>query len=200
MLRLIFIIFIIFFTTSCSKGLLDGNNEKNLKKLDEVYGKCNNPARQMNRIEKNICLDKQRAAGPDGIVGEPLNITELIERFKNGSSSVTYSSTTNVNSNLWSASLLTLEDYSIEISDSTGGFISTDWILNKVAPNQRCKVKINVTSKELLSNGVKVKILCEEKIEDNWYADEKIYTEQEKNITLKILEIANQLKKSEESS
>ena len=86
------------------------------------------------------------------------------------------------------------------ISTIEGGFISTEWITNKDIPDQRCLIKINVTSKELLANGVNVKIICENKSDDNWYQDSLSYIDQEKNLTLKILEIAKQLKILEEQS
>ena len=38
-----------------------------------------------------------------------------------------------------------------------------------------------------------MKLLCEQKELDVWYQDEISYTEEEKNLTLKILDIANEL-------
>lgn len=190
MIRLFIVLLFLVFVQSCSV-LSSGNNQKNLEQLDKVYGKCDNPHRQFSKQERIICRDKQRAAGPDGIVGEPFNLTEAIDKLKNGPQ-VVYSGTA-VNDFLWNASLAVVDAYPLKTVDAQGGFISTDWILRKETPNQRCLVKINVTSRELISNGVNVKIICENLSDNNWYADGMVYTEEEKQLTLKILDAANQL-------
>jgi hypothetical protein len=63
--------------------------------------------------------------------------------------------------------------------------------------NQRCMIKINIKSPELISNAVKTKFLCEILENENWYKDNIEYINEEKNLTLKILEIANQLSKTQ---
>ena len=138
--------------------------------MDKIHGVCNNPYRNYSKQEKKICEDKERAAGPDGEIGDPINITEMIENFRSGGQQTSYQGMT-VNQNLWEASLILLDQYPLDIVDSQGGFISTDWIIKRENPNQRCLIKVNVTSQELLSNGVKVKLLCEQKELDVWYGD-----------------------------
>jgi len=199
MIRSLIVILLIFSLQSCSKGLFDGDVEKNLKAMDKIHGQCNNPYREYSKQEKKICEDKERAAGPDGEIGEPLNITKMIEDFRSGGSQGSYQGMT-VNKDLWGASLILLDQYPLDIVDSQGGFISTGWIIKKEIPNQRCLIKVNVTSQELVSNGVKVKLLCEEKDTDTWYQDGLSYLEEEKNLILKILNIANQLSVTEKLS
>ena len=167
--------------------------------MDKVHGKCNNPYREFNEAQKRICEDKERAAGPDGEIGEPLNITKMIENYRSGGSNTVYQGMS-INENLWEASLILLDQYPLDIVDSQGGFISTNWIVEKGNLNQRCLIKINVTSQELVSNGVNVKLLCEEKEGGTWYQDEISYKNEEKNLTLKILDIANKLSVTEKLS
>lgn len=188
----------IFVMSSCSSGLMNGNVNKNLEELDKTYGKCQNPFRQMTKGQRKICEDKQRAAGPDGEVGDPFSITQMIENYSNGGKTVYASSS--VNDALWNASLILLEPYNIKIADSNGGLISTEWIQEKNQPNKRCSIKINISSKELVSNGVKVKLLCEERDTDEWYSDNITYQSEEKNMTLKILEIAQEINNTEKLS
>ena len=88
----------------------------------------------------------KRAAGPDGENGEPLNITKMIEDFRSGGSKNVYQGMS-INENLWEASLILLDQYPLDIVDSQGGFISTAWIIGKGNLNQRCLIKVNVTSK-----------------------------------------------------
>ncbi len=191
MLKLLSILLALLFTVSCSKGLFNGNIQKNLKETDKIYGKCNNPNRQFTYVEKQICESKERAAGPDGEIGEPFNLSEALTNFKNGNQNMVYGGM-NVNSFLWNASLTVLDQYPIKEVDSEGGFISTDWILKKENPNQRCLVKVNIISTELISTGVKTKIICQNKT-DEWYSSDESFISEENQITLKILEIANKL-------
>ena len=118
---------------------------KNLEATDKIYGRCNNPNRQYTYVEKEICIAKERAAGPDGKVGDPINLTEIIERFNDPSKNVVYAGSS-VNQFLWQGSLSVLEEYSLQTVDSQGGFISTDWILDRSEPNKRCQIKIKIFS------------------------------------------------------
>ena len=176
---------------SCSNT--GGDIEKNLAETDKIYGKCNNPNRQFTYIQKKICEDQERAAGPDGVVGDPINLTEIFSGI-GGNKEIIYAGA-NSNQFLWNGALETLKEYPLMTVDSQGGFISTDWILEEANPDQRCMIKINITSRELISNGVNTKILCQKKETEEWYSNNEIFIEEEKNITLKILEKASQLSK-----
>ena len=176
---------------SCSNT--GGDIEKNLAETDKIYGKCNNPNRQFTYITKKICEDQERAAGPDGVVGDPINLTEIFSGI-GGNKKIIYAGA-NSNQFLWNGALETLKEYPLMTVDSQGGFISTDWILEEANPDQRCMIKINITSRELISNGVNTKILCQKKETEEWYSNNEIFIEEEKNITLKILEKASQLSK-----
>ena len=197
-LKLILFVFISMAFVGCGKGLMNGDIQKNLEKSDKIYGKCNNPNRQFTKIQKKICEDKVRAAGPDGVVGDPINLTEIIKNFNNPNR-VVYSNTA-VNQELWNGSLNVLSSYSLKTVDSQGGFISTDWILKESVPNQRCMIKINITSMELISTGINTNILCETKINNEWFLSEEKFIEEEKQITLKILELAKQISLSQNQS
>ena len=176
---------------SCSSGPLGGDIQKNLEETDKIYGKCNNPNRQFTYIQKKICEDQVRAAGPDGEVGDPIDLTEIFSGF-GGDKKIVYSGTS-ANQFLWNGALETLKEYPLMTVDSQGGFISTEWILEEPNPNQRCLIKVNITSRELLSNGVNTKILCQRKETDEWYPIKELFIEEENNLTLKILEKADQL-------
>ena len=176
---------------SCSSGPLSGDLQKNLAESDKVYGKCNNPNRQFTYVQKKICEDQARAAGPDGVVGDPINLTEVFSGI-GGNGKVVYAGS-NSNQFLWNGALETLKEFPLKTVDSQGGFISTEWIFEEPNPNQRCLIKVNITSKELISNGVNTKIICQRKETNEWYSSNELFIEEEKNLTLKILEKASQL-------
>ena len=192
MFKILIILSSLLFISGCSKGLMDGDLQANLEKSDKIYGRCNNPNRQFTKVERDICIDKERAAGPGGSVSEGINLTKLIEQIKNPTGSVVYSGSS-VNQELWNGSLNILSSYPLKTVDSQGGFISTEWILEESAPGQRCLIKVNINSVELISTGVNTKIVCEKQISGEWYISQQTFAEEEKQLTLKILEIANQL-------
>ena len=192
MLRLLVFIIFTFLFSACSQGLLDGNIEKNLEATDKVYGRCDNPYRQFTEIEREICRGKVMAAGPDGEVGDPISLTDIIDKFNNPEKNVVYAGSS-VNRYLWQGSLLILEEYPLQTVDSQGGLISTDWILNKELPNKRCQIKVNVITQEFISTGVRTKFICQNKDNDQWYQSNDVLIEEEKKITLKILEKALEL-------
>jgi len=199
MLKFIVSLCLAFIVTSCSQGIGGGNIEKNLEATDKIYGRCNNPNRQLTEVEKEICVAKERAAGPDGEIGDPINLTDIIERFNNPDKNIVYAGSM-VNKFLWQGSLSVLEQYPLQTVDSQGGFISTEWILDKNQTNKRCQIKVSITSQEFISTGAKTKIICQQKDGDQWYLDNLALIEEEKNITLKILEKALELSNVEKVS
>ena len=199
MLKLLVSLVITLTIISCGQGLKQGNIEKNLEATDKIYGRCNNPNRQFTEVEKEICIAKVRAAGPDGKVGDPINLTDIVERFNNPKKNVVYAGSS-TNQFLWNGSLSVLEAYPLKTVDSQGGFIASDWILDKNEPNKRCQIKVNITSQDLISTGVKTKIICQEQDNNQWYPSEELLIEQEKKITLKILEKAQKLSDIEDLS
>ena len=194
MLKSLISLVLVLFVTSCSQGIMGGNIEKNLEATDKIYGRCDNPYRSMTNVEKEICRGKVAAAGPDGKIDDPISLNDIFDRFNNPNKNIVYGGLS-VNQYLWQGSLSVLENYPLQTVDSQGGFISTDWIINKDEPNRRCQIKINVISQDLISTGVKTKLLCQENDNDQWYPDGTLLVEEEKKITLTILEKAQELSK-----
>ena len=173
---------------ACNSGQ---SYQANLERLDKIYGKCDNPYRTYREVEYKICKDQEKAAGPDGEIGEPLDINELISGFGKKSENIVVSADTN--NFLWDASLKVLDGYSLKMIDFDGGFIETNWIMKEENINQRCLIKVHITSRELISNGVSNKIICETKKNDEWLSSKQEFLDAEKNLTLKILSTARDL-------
>ena len=192
MLKSLISLVLVLFVTSCSQGIMGGNLEKNLEATDKIYGRCDNPYRSMTNVEKEICRGKVAAAGPDGKIDDPISLNDIFDRFNNPNKNIVYGGLS-VNQYLWQGSLSVLENYPLQTVDSQGGFISTDWIISKDDPSRRCQIKINVISQDFISTGVKTKLICQEKDNDQWFPDGTLLTEEEKKITLKILEKAQEL-------
>ena len=181
MLKIFAFLFISIFLFSCGGG---NNYQKNLKELDEVYGMCENPLRPLSTRKYKECIAAERANNEsffdlNGDLGDLLN--------RGGENYIVQYT---VNPNLWQAALNVTESYPLKIADNQGGYIETDWINQKETPDNRCLIKVRITSQELVSNGVASKFICEEKIDNQWVAIDDSYLDEEKRLNLKILSTA----------
>ena len=167
-------------------------HQENVAKLDEVHGVCDNPARILTKRQYEICKMKQR-----GSVGGELDIDDLSTSLGDlvsdqlGLGTTIVGGSSFANRYLWQASLDVLSPFPIKIADNGGGYIETDWIIDyNQSSDKRCQIKVMVRSSELVSNGLKSTLNCQNFNGENWNADKKEYPNEEKNITLKILEVA----------
>ena len=176
----------LIFLYSCT-----GTYDANQKKLKELYGECDNPVDKlkMNKQKYQRCKAKERAGG-ESLFGLEGDFGDIL----GGKDKVVYQYS--VNPFLWNASLEVTKSYPLKIADNQGGFIETDWITEPTQASQRCLIKIRVLSKELTTTGVDTNFLCENKINESWISDNVEYLEEEKQITLKILELAGNLANS----
>ena len=81
-----------------------------------------------------------------------LNLTELFLEKDNSSGII------NVNAFLWRASLNILSIAPLISTDALGGTIISDWYINKNVKNQRLKITAFILTRELRSDGIKVKV------------------------------------------
>ena len=81
-----------------------------------------------------------------------LNISELLLEKDNSGGII------NVNAFLWRASLNILSIAPLISTDALGGTIISDWYINKNIKNQRLKITAFILTRELRSDGIKVKV------------------------------------------
>lgn len=167
-------------------------SEENLKKLDKIYGYCDNPHRNIPPKQYETCIAKQDAAGPDGEIGESVNISEIFDKFNNRSNNDQVTYIRSVNTELWRGAMDVLSPYSLKLIDSEVGYVETDWIYEKNLPTKRCLIKVQITSVEIISTGVSTKLTCQTKEDESWYNDQINYFDQEKKLTLTILSKAKE--------
>jgi hypothetical protein len=167
-------------------------HQDNVARLDEVHGVCDNPTRILTKRQYEICKMKQRgsAGGELDIDNLSTSLGDLVsDQLGLGTTIVGGSSF--ANRYLWQASLDVLSPFPIKIADNGGGYIETDWIIDyNQSSDKRCQIKVMVRSSELVSNGLKSTLNCQNFNGENWNADKKEYPNEEKNIALKILEVA----------
>ena len=95
------------------------------------------------------------------------------------------SNSINVNGYLWRASLDVLSIAPLISTDALGGTIITDWYVNKKIKNKRIKISAFISTSELRSDGVEVKVHVQKLINNVWsetYIDNELATKIENNI------------------
>ena len=191
--------FYLFILTSLFSVLIlscQGTREQELKKLDKLWGYCDNPHREFSELEYNTCKRKEMAKRSDDANMEPFSLTDLMDKINNGFDSGTGLVNSSVNPYLWQGSIDLTSDYNLKIADATGGFLQTEWIYEENSSNKRCLIKIQIVSAEYISTGVKSSFLCENKNQDIWITDGKKYLEEEKMLTLRVLEASQKYSSS----
>ena len=181
---------LIILLTSCGGGMIGGQYQENLAKLDDIYGYCDNPQRGYNKssIEYKVCKDKESAAGADGLANSDFSLPFVDDLLNNRGSRDNLVYTSSVNKYLWSGSLNILSDYPLKTADSNGGYLETEWIYdNRDGREQRCIIKIQINTIEFVSNGVETNIICQTKQNSEWMSTEENFINAEKQLTLAIL-------------
>ena len=102
-------------------------------------------------------------------------------------------SSINVNGYLWRASLNVLSIAPLISTDALGGTIITDWYISKNIKNKRIKITAYISTSELRSDGIEVKV-HEQSLINNVWSDTLIDTELAKKIENKILNEARNLR------
>ena len=192
-MKLIISIFLLLSLGACSGLDVGSDYQENLKRLDQVHGYCDNPVRNIKKGSQRykICKDKERAAGADGLIDDQFSLPfgDILNRNNSSNTQLALS----YNRYLWEGSLAILTEFPLKLVDSQGGYLETEYIYEQDLNDKRCVIKVNVTSTELLSTGVTTKVLCQNRIQENWVSDGKEYKEESKQLTLSILTKASEL-------
>ena len=172
-----------------------GTREQELKKLDKLWGYCDNPHREFSDLEYDTCKRKEMAQSSSGETKDlkPFSLTEFMNRTSSDGSGFSKSK---VNPYLWQGSIDVTSSYDLKIADATGGYIQTEWIYDRNDLNKRCMIKIQIISADYISTGVKSSFICENKNQDIWVTDGREYFEEKKMLTLKILEASQKYSSS----
>ena len=141
--------------------LISACSGKNTDLTNPITGKKNNPGIFSKDAEKGISLSD---------VLNPNN---------------TNSSNLSINGFLWRASLNILSIAPLISTDALGGTIITDWYVNKNIKDKRIKITSFITSSELRSEGIRVKVHVQKLKNSVWsdtYLDNDLATQIENNI------------------
>ena len=129
---------------------------------------------------KNSITDEKKAPGlfsKDSDKG--VSLSDIFNPKMPSSNSI------NVNGYLWRASLDVLSIAPLISTDALGGTIITDWYVNKNIKNKRIKISAFISTSELRSDGIEIKVHVQELINNVWsgtYIDNELATKIENSI------------------
>ena len=141
--------------------LISSCSGNNTDLTNPITGKKNNPGIFSKDAEKGISLSD---------VLNPKN---------------TNSSNLSINGFLWRASLNVLSIAPLISTDALGGTIITDWYVNENIKDKRIKITTFITSSELRSDGIRVKVHVQKLKNSLWsdtYLDNDLAIKIENNI------------------
>ena len=141
--------------------LISSCSANNTDLTNPITGKKNNPGIFSKDAEKGISLSD---------VLNPNN---------------TNNSNLSINGFLWRASLNVLSIAPLISTDALGGTIITDWYVNENIKDKRIKIASFITSSELRSEGIRVKVHVQELKNSVWsdtYLDNDLAMQIENNI------------------
>ena len=101
---------------------------------------------------------------------------------------------TGVNSFLWRAGLETISFMPLVSADATGGAIITDWYTPPETPNERFKVNVLITGKQLRADGLRAVVFKQNKRPDGVWVDASVDAGTARSLEDTILARARQLR------
>ena len=102
-----------------------------------------------------------------------------------------------VNPYLWKASIETINFMPLSSTDPFAGTIITDWFTSENNVGERCKLNIFIKGVEMITENLKVNSFCQTLSEENNWVDEKINTNNNRQLENAILNKAKKIKLSQ---
>ncbi len=167
----------LLFLSSCS------NIGEGYQEYMENVSCDDNPS--LNDNQKKVC--KAQVAGSVGTgqkSADDILSQYLPERKNNTGAGLT------INKWLWQGSIETVREFPLKIADAFGGVIETEWVTDTKDPKKRCSIKILISSREFVANGMKANLICQKLDGSSWLLMENDFADENEKIENAILEKA----------
>ena len=170
-LNRLILIFLLFFLFSCNKN-------KSEEEMEELWSKAQTRVEIIERsgtkfnsgVDMELAMrDAQtRLQSGGGLLGKKgLTIDGILGGNRNDNQQ-TSSVAMPVNVFLWQGALQTIDFMPISSADPIGGTIITDWYSTTSNENERCKLNIFISGKELSTENLKVTSFCQKYKSQTW--------------------------------
>ena len=171
LIKLLIVIGSLIFITSCNSG-------KSEEEMEELWSKSQTTGQIIERSGTNInpALNKElamrdaetRLQTGGGLFGKKgLSMSGLINQDSE-TNTVVGSIGMSINAFLWQGALDTLSFMPLSSADPIGGTIITDWYSSTNNPDERCKLNIFISGKELKTQNLRVASFCQNYQNNRW--------------------------------
>ena len=171
LIKILTVIGSLIFITSCNSG-------KSEEEMEELWSKSQTTGQIIERSGTNInpALNKElamrdaetRLQTGGGLFGKKgLSMSGLINQDSE-TNTVVGSIGMSINAYLWQGALDTLSFMPLSSADPIGGTIITDWYSSTNNPDERCKLNIFISGKELKTQNLRVASFCQNYQNNRW--------------------------------
>ena len=178
------------------------NSNKTEEEMEEIWSKAQTRTEIINRsgtlfnsgVNMDVALRdaETRLQSGGGLLGNSgLSVNGILGRGDNNSSSASIAMPVNIY--LWRGALETIDFMPLSSADPIGGTIITDWYSTTDNQNERCKLNIFISGKNLNTENLKVTSFCQ-KFKDQMWVNKNIDKENNTKIENAILNKAKKLK------
>jgi len=170
--------------------------------MEEIWSKAQTRTEIINRsgtlfnsgVNMDVALRdaETRLQSGGGLLGNSgLSVNGILGSGDNNSSSASIAMPVNIY--LWRGALETIDFMPLSSADPIGGTIITDWYSTTDNQNERCKLNIFISGKNLNTENLKVTSFCQ-KFKDQMWVNKNIDKENNTKIENAILNKAKKLK------
>ncbi len=178
------------------------NSNKTEEEMEEIWSKAQTRTEIINRsgtlfnsgVNMDVALRdaETRLQSGGGLLGNSgLSVNGILGSGDNNSSSASIAMPVNIY--LWRGALETIDFMPLSSADPIGGTIITDWYSTTDNQNERCKLNIFISGKNLNTENLKVTSFCQ-KFKDQMWVNKNIDKENNTKIENAILNKAKKLK------
>ena len=171
LIKILTVIGSLIFITSCNSG-------KSEEEMEELWSKSQTTGQIIERsgTKINSALNKElamrdaetRLQTGGGLFGKKgLSMSGLINQDSE-TNTVVGSIGMSINTYLWQGALDTLSFMPLSSADPIGGTIITDWYSSTNNPDERCKLNIFISGKELKTQNLRVASFCQNYQNNRW--------------------------------
>ncbi len=184
LIKIIFVIILSHVIVACNSG-------KTEEEMEELWSKAQTTGKIIERsgtkfnsgLNKDLALldAETRLQSGGGLLGnDGLSIGDIAGGGKEDNNN-NYVVGMSVNTFLWRGAIETINFMPLNSADPVGGTILTDWYSTASNENERCKLNIFITGRELKTQNLKVTSFCQNFKNQKWV---NIEVDRENNIKL----------------
>ena len=164
LLRFIIVVSL-FIVSACNRNLTEEEKEELWSKAQTRQAIIDRSGTKFNSaMDPELALRdaETRLQSGGGLLGKKGLSLDMLGREKSNVSSSASSVAMPVNVYLWRSALETLSFMPLNSADPIGGTILTDWYSTTNNTNERCKLNVFISGKQLTTQNLKVSSFCQE--------------------------------------